>query len=80
MDRQRLQRISKTKSTDKKTTTMKKFKNGEDVVLTMTERELRKMKMLVTSGIIRYMGEEFWSENQIEEFNKLRDQMCDNYE
>ena len=59
---------------------MKKFKNGEDVVLTMTERENRLMKMLVTSGIIRYMGEEFWNDNQIEEFNKLRDQMCDNYE
>ena len=40
---------------------MKKFTNENDVVLTMTDRELRILKILVTSGIIKKMEENFWS-------------------
>lgn len=56
---------------------MKKFTNGEDVVLTMTERELTMMKMLITSGIIKRKQSYCESVEQIDEYNKLRNSISD---
>ena len=49
---------------------MKKFKNEKDVVLTMTDRELGMLKLLVISGL-RKMGRKKFYEDRIEEFREI---------
>lgn len=56
---------------------MKKFQNGKDVVLTMTEYEYQMLKVMVTSGVVRREEQGFFNNELIEELRIVRDKICD---
>ena len=56
---------------------MKKFKGEKDVVIMMSQREFDELYMLVAAGVCQVHYDKVWSDEDMNRFRPLRDDLVD---